>query len=58
MELKLCKSFKKLWLPNPKTVVAMQVEEQSIDSTRKIELLVKKDSRPLSGTLLIYAHTA
>lgn len=42
MELKLCKSFKKLWLPNPKTVVAMQVEEQSIDSTRKIELLVKK----------------
>lgn len=42
MELKLCKSFKKLWLPNPKTVVAMQLEEQSIDTTCKLELLVKK----------------
>lgn len=42
MKLKLCKSFKKLWLPNPKTVVAMQVEEQYIDTTRKLELLVKK----------------
>ncbi len=42
MELKLCKSFKKLLLPNPKTVVAMQLEERSIDTTHEIELLVKK----------------
>lgn len=41
MELKVVKRFKKLWLPNPKTVVAMKLEERSIDSTRNIELLAK-----------------
>lgn len=41
MELKVVKRFKKLWLPNPKTVVAMKLEERSIDSTHTIELLAK-----------------
>lgn len=42
MELKIAKRFKKLWLPNPKTVVAMHLEERSIDSTHNIELLAQK----------------
>lgn len=42
MELKVVKRFKKLWLPHPKTVVAMQLEERSINTTRDIEVLVKQ----------------
>ena len=42
MELKAVKRFKKLWLPNPKTVVAIQLEERSIATTRDIEHLAKQ----------------